>query len=139
MKVVFDTNVVIDVVQKREPHFADSYKAVQLATKGAIEGVMPVSTLTDVYYIIRHSVKSNARAKEAIIQITHLLNICDAIAEDGTDALMLPMEDYEDAVLAMIAKREKADYIISRNCADFQESPVPAISPTDFLQLEPIK
>lgn len=133
MKVIFDTNVIIDVVEKREPHFSDSYAAVQMATTGDIEGAVPASALTDIYYVIRRNTKSKAIARDAIMRITNLLNICDTRAADASDAIALPMEDYEDAVIAKIAQREKADYIVTRNAVDFKNSPIPAITPTDFI------
>jgi predicted nucleic acid-binding protein len=53
---------------------------------------------------------------------------------DINAALTLPINDFEDAVIAAVAKREKADYIVTRNEEDFKGSPVPAISPAMFLE-----
>jgi hypothetical protein len=63
-----------------------------------------------------------------------LVNLCDTTAGDINAALLLPIGDFEDAVIVSAARREKADYIITRNEADFEKSPVPAISPARFLQ-----
>ena len=133
MRILFDTNVIIDVVQKREPHFESSYKVFQIAVKGDVESMVPASILTDIYYVIRPSLKSKAAAREAIRQLTSLLEVCDTKGMDAIDALDLPMVDYEDAVVASIAAREKVDFIITRNTKDYVESPVPAISPDDYL------
>jgi predicted nucleic acid-binding protein len=134
MKVLVDTNVIIDVLERREDFFQDSYDLLQLTVLGAIQALMPTSAVTDVYYIIRRGIHDTERAKEAIIGLTALVGLCDTIVSDINTALTLPIDDFEDAVLSAIAKREKADYIITRNEADFKNSPVPAISPAMFLE-----
>jgi predicted nucleic acid-binding protein len=95
---------------------------------------MPASAVTDVYYIIRQSVRDAEKSKEAIIGLTTLISLCDTVAGDINAALTLPVNDFEDAVIAAIAKREKADYIVTRNEAGFRNSPVPAISPAMLLE-----
>jgi predicted nucleic acid-binding protein len=92
-----------------------------------------VITVTDVYYIISKSLHNHAKAREKIIGLTALIRICDSLAVDIAAALPMRISDFEDAVAAAIAKREKADYIITRNEADFTDSPVPALSPAQFL------
>jgi predicted nucleic acid-binding protein len=95
---------------------------------------MPASAVTDVYYIIHQSTHDAEKSKEAIIGLTTLIDLCDTIASDIKAALTLPVNDFEDVVIGAIAKREKADYIVTRNEADFKDSPVPAISPAMFFE-----
>lgn len=135
MRVLFDTNVIVDVLQKREPHFENSYRVFQMAAKedSDITGLVAASILTDIYYVIRPSLGSKAAAREAIRQLTELLMVCDTQAVDAAEALDLPMEDFEDAIVAAVGKREKADVIVTRNTKDFAQSPVPAITPDEFL------
>ena len=135
MKLLIDTNVIIDILEHREPFFTNSYKVIQLGLEGKLEAVMCAGAVTDVYYIISRSLRDKAKAREKIIGLTTLIRICDTIAVDITTALPLKMPDFEDAVVAAIAKREKANYIVTRNEADFINSPVPAISPTQFLAM----
>jgi len=133
MKVLVDTNVIIDILEHREPFFEDSYKVIQLGLQDKIEAFMSASAVTDVYYIINRSIHDAHKAKEKTIALTTLINICDTTAKDISIGLALPISDFEDAVIAAIAKREKADYIITRNEADFSDAPVPAVSPSRFL------
>ncbi|MDR3161780.1 MAG: PIN domain-containing protein, partial [Spirochaetaceae bacterium] len=86
------------------------------------------------YDIIRQSTHDAQKSKEAIIGLTTLIGLCDTTVSDIHAALILPLNDFEDAVIAAIAKREKADYIVTRNEADFTGSPVPAVSPANFLE-----
>ncbi|MDR2542401.1 MAG: PIN domain-containing protein [Treponema sp.] len=135
MKILIDTNVIIDILEKRELFFDDSYMTVQLGLEGKIETFMSASAITDVYYILYRSLHNKEKAKEKIFALTNLVNICNTTNDDITNALVLFINDFEDAVTASIAKREKANYIITRNERDFINSPVPAINPSHFLQI----
>ena len=134
MKILIDTNVIIDILDRREPFFTDSYRTVQLGLEGKLETLMSAGAVTDVYYIINRSLRDAGKAKEKIFALINLVNICNTTSDDIRSALILYMIDFEDAVVASIAKREKAAYIITRNESDFINSPVPAISPANFLQ-----
>jgi predicted nucleic acid-binding protein len=134
MKVIIDTNVIIDVLEQREGFFQDSYRLIQLAVQGRLEAFMTASAVTDVYYIISRSLHDADKAREKIIGLITLVSLCDTTAGDINAALTLPISDFEDAVIASAARREKADYIVTRNETDFEGSPVPAISPALFLQ-----
>jgi predicted nucleic acid-binding protein len=134
MRVLIDTNVIIDVLEQRESFFHDSYGLIQLAVREKLEAFMSAGAVTDVYYIIRGSLHDASKAREKIIALTALIGFCDTTASDINTALALNISDFEDAVIASAAKRERADYIVTRNEVDFKESPVPAISPARFLQ-----
>jgi len=134
MKVLIDTNIIIDILEKRMPFFPDSYKIIQLGLNRELETFMSAGAVTDVYYIINRSINNANTAREKIFVLTSLLNICSTTPEDIDSALLLNVTDFEDSVIASIAKHEKADYIITRNENDFANSPVPAISPARFLK-----
>ena len=133
MKALIDTNVIVDVIERRKPFFADSYAVIRLATEGKLDAVTPAGSIADAYYIIRKSGKSAIEAKDAIATLLQLVSACDTAATDVTAALTIGVSDFEDAILAATAKRERAEFIITRNERDFSRSPVPALSPTDFL------
>ena len=135
MKVLVDTNIIIDVFGKRELFYLKSYKVIQLGLEGKIETIMAAGSVTDVYYIIRKYSSNAIEARENIFILSNIIKICNSTLDDITKALTLFIPDYEDAVIAAIAKREKADYIITRNVEDFENSPVPAINPEDFLDI----
>ena len=94
---------------------------------------MSAGSVTDVYYIINQSIRNAEKAKEKIAALISLINICDTVNNDISTALTLKMTDFEDAVIAATAKRERVDYVVTRNEADFLNSPVPAISPVRFI------
>ena len=134
MKVLIDTNVILDVLERREAFFEDSYAVVRLAAEGKLDAATPAGSITDAYYIICKSGKGATIARDAIATLLQLIRVCDTTASDVAAALTLGVADFEDAILAATARREKAEFIITHNEGDFQRSPVPALSPTDFLR-----
>lgn len=56
MKVLIDTNVIIDVLEQRKPFFEDSYRVIQLGLEEKIETIMGAGAVADVYYIINRSI-----------------------------------------------------------------------------------
>ena len=134
MKVLVDTNIILDILEEREPFYEDSYKIIQLSLEGMLDIIMSAGAVTDVYYLMRQFLRDANKARESIFILSNLIKICNSTSNDITKALILFINDYEDAVVAAIAKREKADYIITRNEADFAGSPVPAINPAQFLE-----
>jgi predicted nucleic acid-binding protein len=135
MRVLLDSNVIIDVIGRREGFFDDSYSVLRLAAEGRLDAFVPAGSISDIYYIIRRGGKDAATTREAIAALLQLVDICDTAAFDVSSALTLDISDFEDAILAATAKREGADFIVTRNERDFTDSPIPAISPTGFLAL----
>lgn len=132
MKVTLDINVLLDVFQKREPHYAASAQVVSRIATGVLKGVCPAHGLTTLFYLVRkHASKPDAEA--ALDEVLHHFFIGNLDAAGWIDARRLPLADFEDAVVATVAKSTESIYIITRNVADFTGSPVPAITPTDFL------
>jgi predicted nucleic acid-binding protein len=135
MQALIDTNIIVDVLTRREEFFADSYAVCRLAAQGEITAITPAGSIADAYYIIKKGGIGAVEARDAIAGLLQLISACDTTASDITVALTLGVADFEDAILAATAKREKAEYIITRNGRDFKKSPVPAISAADFLAL----
>lgn len=133
MRVLIDTNVILDVLQKREPFFTDSYRALRRALENDAECLISASAATDIFYVLRKSLGSAQQAKEHIDQLAQVVNFADVQGMDIHTALMRAMPDFEDAVVDAVAERSGASYILTRNIKDFTGSVVPAILPADFL------
>ena len=132
MKVTLDINVLLDVFQKREPHYAASAPVVSLVMSGTLAGVCPAHGLTTLYYLVRkHASKPDA--EDAMDQVLRHFQIGNLEAAEWQEARQLPLADFEDAVVATVAKATASVFIITRNVEDFAGSPVPAITPADFL------
>jgi len=135
MKLYFDTNIIVDILKYREPFFENSNKMLMLATDEKIEGIIGTSAITDIYYLIRKQYADTETAVKFIFDILEIIKPVDTLVNDVFLAAELGFADFEDAVIAAIAQREKADYIITRNTKDYSKSPVPAIAPDEFLAL----
>lgn len=113
MRLVFDTNVLLDAIMER-PEAEAATRLLRAVAEEEIEGVITANTVTDIYYIARKKI-GDKKAREAIFE---LLSIFDVAAVDGSvciDALSLPMADYEDAVMAVCSDRDGAGYIVTRD------------------------
>ena len=124
MRVLIDTNVILDILQKREPFFTDSYRALRRALENDAECLISASAATDIFCVLR---------KEHIDQLAQVVSFADVQGMDIHTALMRAMPDFEDAVVDAVAERSGASYILTRNIKDFTGSVVPAILPADFL------
>lgn len=133
MRILIDTNVILDILQKREPFFADSYRALRKAIENDAECLISASAATDIFCMLRKSLGSAQQAKEQIEQLAQLVSFADVQGMDIHTALMRAMPDFEDAVVDAVAERNGASYILTRNIKDFAGSAVPAILPSDFL------
>lgn len=131
MKILIDTNVIVDILQKREPFFVDSYHALRKAIENNVDCMISASAVTDIFYMLRKSLGSNHQAKEQIERLAQLVDFADVQGMDIHTALMRTMPDFEDAV----AERNGANYILTRNIKDFTDSVVTAILPADFLNI----
>ena len=136
MTVTVDINVLLDVFQTRQPHYAASAQVLSLVTAGTLTGVCPAHGLTTLYYLVRkHASKPDAEV--AMDRVLRHFQIGNLEAAGWQKARRLPFTDFEDAVVATVAEATTSTFIITRNTDDFVDSPVPAISPSDFLgQLE---
>jgi predicted nucleic acid-binding protein len=134
MKVLIDTNVILDVLTKRDPHYASSASFLKLCGKKVV-GCISTSQTTDVFYLLQRFGLDAAEAKEAIQKLTDHLKLLDLISSDVENVLRSEVSDYEDALLTFQAQRQKVDFIVTRNEKDFKQSRVSAISPKEFIEL----
>ena len=134
MKVMIDLNVLLDVIQKREPHFAASGKVLSLAARLTISGFMPGHALTTIHYIVG-KYTDRAKADQTIDWLLSTLKVVPAGQAEFLRARGLKMPDFEDAVVASLAEAGRCQYIVTRNAPDFKGCRVPAIAPSEFLAL----
>jgi predicted nucleic acid-binding protein len=137
MNVLADTDVILDVILKREPFFAASYEILNFAAQDKICVMLTASSATDIYYLLRKSGKDDASSRNALYQLLSIIRLADVRAEDIQRALQNPVVDFEDAVAVEIARRNDCKAIITRNIKDFSASVIPAVRPQDFDPPEP--
>ena len=133
IKVVIDTCVVLDVLQKREPFFHDAVKIFYAAASDQIEGILTAKSITDLFYIHHRFTHDNEATRGILRKLTELFTIADTAAADCHEALIKDHGDFEDAVMMETAERIKADCIVTRNTKDYIESKVTALDPKSFV------
>ncbi len=132
MRLMIDANIILDVLQKREPFYLDSSKVLKMCETNMAEGHLSTLTFTNLVYIMRRELNS-----EKIEQVLKTLSlICcfdDLTLSDIINAASIQWDDFEDAVQATIAKRINADYIITRNVKDYRKCSIMAMTPSEFF------
>jgi predicted nucleic acid-binding protein len=136
--VTLDINVFVDVFRDRQPYIIESLQVMEMIAQGRLTGVCPAHGLTTLYYLIRKH-GSRRDAEGAMDRVLDHFQIGALDADGWRAARRLPMDDFEDAVVAMVAKSSGSGLIVTRDVEDFAGSPVPAISPADFLIKFPAK
>lgn len=133
MELLIDTNVVLDVIQKREPWFQFSYSIFRKCIDGKHNGYVSAHSLSDLFFILRKTTDIQARKNVIIL----LCKYFEVIAEDAKTYLSVVQDDtimdLEDGLQIRCAENFNLDYIITRNIKDFTMSSIPAIQPEDFL------
>ena len=133
MVLLIDTNILLDVLQVREPHFKISLKIWGLCDYDeSITGYISSMSLVNLAYVMRKELTPD-RMQEMYMTLVSTFKIINLQEEDLEAAVNMKWRDFEDAVQSAIASRIKADYIITRNVKDFQGSKTPAISPEDYF------
>lgn len=132
MKVLIDTNVILDVLCKREGFFEDADKIFKLCEVKKIEGYISALSISNLVYIMRKELDAE-KIKEVLQQLSLIFKITDLKADDLKKAADMNFKDYEDALQSVCAVRLKANYIITRNIKDFTYSKVMAIKPSELL------
>ena len=134
MKLLIDTNVVLDALMSREPWVEQAQNIVIAVAQEKAEGFITASSFTDIHYLLRKHLKDKEQTKQSLLKLLALVNVLDVNGTDCEKAFDLPMSDYEDALLAYCGKRHKMDFIVTRNLKDFSDSPVKAIEPEEILK-----
>jgi len=134
MKVFIDNNIILDALLSRE-HYYEYSEKVLLACVDSHEGCLSVNSLTDIYYVLRKSMRA-ADAKAAMQKLMDLFDVIDLNREDCLDALALPIDDFEDALILIAAHKVGAEIIVTRD-AKFQKlkSSVQILSPEQFIKV----
>ena len=133
MKVLVDTNVILDVLCNRKEFVADSLRVFQCCEAQRITGYISALSIPNIVYIMRKELDTE-KIREILHTLTMVFSVVELRESDLLKAAELPFDDYEDAIQSVCATRVRADYIVTRNEKDFVNSPVQAISPTGLLK-----
>lgn len=134
MRIMIDTNIIIDLLLEREPFVNDSSKLLSLCEEHKIDGYISASSITDIFYLVRKYTHSTEKAYKAIGKVLEIAKICSVTNNDVLTAYQKKAKDFEDCLVAVCAKSIKCDYIITRNKKDFENFGIPILSPVEILE-----
>lgn len=134
MKVLIDTNVVLDVLLERDPHHDASSQVLAAVEKSLCEGCVCATTITTIHYIASRHI-GNARALECIQKLTSFVEVAAVNQGVIEMACRSKFKDFEDAVLHAAAVQANAVCIVTRNVKDFKESKLLVYTPDQFISL----
>ncbi|MDD5646549.1 MAG: PIN domain-containing protein [Candidatus Bipolaricaulis sp.] len=132
MKVLFDTNVVLDVLLARKPYATAAAQLFALVERGEIQGTVCATTITTIHYLAVRAVGSKG-AEKHLRQLLSLFEVAPVTGEVVASALDLGFADFEDAVVHEAACACGVSAIVTRNAKDFAKASVPVLSPVEFL------
>ena len=134
MLVLIDTNVILDMLEKREPFYESSNDVLSLCASKKIKGCIALHSISNIFYILRKNYSAENR-RRLLLGILKFLHVANASHENVRHALERnDFPDFEDCLQDECAAQSHADYIITRNTDDFSNSNIPAITPSDFLE-----
>lgn len=135
VKVLFDVNVIIDIWGATED-FSDSYQSLDVTIfKDFTPCITSCMTPSIVCLLAARKYLSKQKSQDALGAMLDLVEVLDVIDVDCRHAQSCEMSDFEDALIACVAKRHGVDFIVTRNKKDFCKSPVPALTPAEFVAL----
>ncbi|MHB1557097.1 MAG: type II toxin-antitoxin system VapC family toxin [Isosphaeraceae bacterium] len=130
--VLLDINVLLDVFLARSEWLADSAAAVQAALDGRVSAYISAASLPTIFYLVRRNADLE-RARAVVKECLKSLRILPVDRETLELAAAMPASDFEDNLLAACAQLARLDAIVTRDPRGFVGSPVPALSPAEFL------
>ncbi len=129
MIILVDTNVIFDVIERRQPHYAASNQILCLCRRKALVGTVAFHTIANVFY--QYGKNAMPFLKNRLLED---FAVHGATSRTIKGVLRWGLADFEDALQSAAAQTAAASFIVTRNVKDFKYSPVPPISPEAFLK-----
>jgi predicted nucleic acid-binding protein len=131
MRFFVDTDVLLDVVLERKPHFADSSRVLDWAEAHPGAAAVSWHGMANLHYL------SKDGAEDIIRELLEFMELPRVGRSQMQEALSMGMPDLEDAMQVTTALAFGAQWIVTRNIRDYVLSPIKAIRPMDFVTLLP--
>lgn len=137
MRVLLDTNIVLDALLEREPFLGDARALMEAIDSGRVVGYVTATTITNIFYIVRRHTRSIERANLGVSETLAAMQICLVDRDILEAAFAFNMRDFEDAVQLSCAIAENLEAIITRNPQDFAGAALPILSARELLESLP--
>ena len=134
MKLLLDINVLLDVLLQRDPWAEAAAHLLSRIERGEASGFVAGHTLTTIHYVVSRA-RDRQSAASAISDLLRFLEVVPIEKVDFSQALVLPMDDFEDAVQASAALKIGADYVVTRDEKGFGGLTIPSVNSGEVLSL----
>jgi predicted nucleic acid-binding protein len=134
MKILLDTNIVLDILLAREPFVDEAREIFLLIENYQAEGFVCATTMTTIHYLIGRQ-KDKASADEIVLSLLKLFEVASVDKQILQEASHDSGVDYEDSVIYTSAKYAEIDMIITRDKRGFKKSEISILNPKEFLAL----
>jgi predicted nucleic acid-binding protein len=135
MKLLIDTNIILDVILKREPFYNDSLSILNLSKRNDVCEYISASAVTDIYYIAYRALKNHDIVKHLLHELFVIVNVAEVTELEINNALKSDWKDFEDAVQYSVAMSKEIDMIITRNPDDYSNSNIQVLTPAQALKI----
>ena len=135
MKLLIDTNVVLDVLLRREPFFRTAAEVLNLTQLDEVREYVSASTITDIYYIANKQMKDRDAVRDLLKRLLMVVSVAAVSEREIRNALNLAWGDFEDSVQYSVALLNEMDGIVTRNPSDYQEANIRIWLPEQALEL----
>ena len=134
MRLMIDTNIFLDVLGQREPFYKNSKNVLYLCESGQAQGFLSASSVTDIFYLVRRQLHSAELAYQALGSVLDIVQVLTVTNEHVLEAYARRAADFEDCLLAVCAKANRCDAIVTRNKKDFAGFGISLLSPEELLE-----
>ena len=135
MKLLIDTNVVLDVLLRREPFFRTAAEVLSLTQRDEVREYVSASAITDIYYIANKQMKDRDAVRDLLKRLLMVVSVVAVSEREIQNALNLAWGDFEDSVQYSVALLNEMDGIVTRNPSDYQEANMRIWLPEQALKL----
>lgn len=133
MRILIDTNIVLDVMLKREPFYRMSLEILSLAKKDDVEEYISASAVTDIYYLAYRQLRDKGIAKNLMKELLTVVSVASVSGQEIENAISLEWNDFEDSVQYSVAYLQEMDGIVTRNPNDYRDAEIKIWKPEELL------
>ena len=133
MRIMIDTNILLDGLIRRNDFFDDSKAVLKLCENRTIQGFISASAMTDIFCITRKALGSIEETYQVMNSVLNIVRILTVTNDDVLHAFEVRAQDFEDCLMATCAKSNHCDGIVTRNKKDFLDFGIALFSPGELL------
>lgn len=133
MKILVDTNIVLDVMLKKEPFYKSSLEILGLTKRDDVEEYVSASAITDIYYLAYRQLRDKEVVKKLMKKLLTVVSVASVSEQEIENALSLEWNDFEDSVQYSVAFVQEMEGIVTRNPNDYKEAKIKIWKPEELL------